>query len=96
VKRTGDEDDPGIIRIDFPGFSGEGSLEPISWDEWCRKFDESGLVLLYQEETADGQTSNFNKLVKRETLEEELGKPVEDDQQGEVRRRTQGGRAADR
>src|SRR2546423_553840 len=24
----------GILRIDFPGFSGEGTLQPVSWDEW--------------------------------------------------------------
>jgi hypothetical protein len=27
-------DDVGMIRIDFPGFSGEDPLEEISWDEW--------------------------------------------------------------
>jgi hypothetical protein len=26
--------DPGMIRIDFPGYSGEGKLVPISWDKW--------------------------------------------------------------
>ena len=40
VKRTHGSDDPGIIRLDFPGFSGEGTLEAISWDDWWRKFDE--------------------------------------------------------
>jgi hypothetical protein len=70
VKGTGGGDDPGIIRLDFPGFSGEGKLEPISWDEWFEKFDASDLALVYQEETASGETSNFNKLVKRETAEE--------------------------
>jgi hypothetical protein len=70
VKRTGGSDDPGIIRLDFPGFTGEGTLEAISWDDWWRKFDESDLVFLYQDETASGEKSNFNKLVKRSTLEE--------------------------
>jgi hypothetical protein len=42
---------------------------PISWDDWFAKFDESGLALLFQEETAGGERSNFNKLVKRETVE---------------------------
>jgi hypothetical protein len=58
-----------MIRLDFPGFSGEGSLEPIEWDEWFQKFDESGLALLVQETTARGERSNFNKLVSRETAE---------------------------
>jgi hypothetical protein len=56
-----------MIRLDFPGYSGEQSLERIEWDEWFQKFDERGLALLVQEETARGERSNFNKLVSRET-----------------------------
>jgi hypothetical protein len=67
VRGTGDNSDVGMIRLDFPGYSGEGKLEEISWDEWFDKFDESGLALLVQDETARGQRSNFNKLVSRET-----------------------------
>jgi hypothetical protein len=67
VRGTGASDDVGMIRLDFPGYSGEGKLEEISWDEWFDKFDESGLALLVQDETARGQKSNFNKLVSRET-----------------------------
>jgi hypothetical protein len=63
---TGSDEDPGILRIDFPGYSGEGSLEAISWEEFFEKFDEEGLALLIQDETADGHKSNFNKLVRRE------------------------------
>ncbi|WP_053238651.1 hypothetical protein [Sandaracinus amylolyticus] len=70
VTSTASDDDVGIIRLDFPGYSGEGKLSPIEWDEWFEKFDASGLALLVQEKTADGQISNFNKLVKRETVEE--------------------------
>jgi hypothetical protein len=54
----------GILRIDFPGYSGEKSLEPISWDEFFDKFDDQNLVFLFQERTARGQKSNFNKLVR--------------------------------
>jgi hypothetical protein len=61
------EDDTGIIRIDFPGYSGAGKLRPISWDDWFEKFDASNLALVYQDETAAGQRSNFNKLVARGT-----------------------------
>ena len=67
VTGTGGGDDVGMIRLDFPGYSGGDSLEEISWDEWFDKFDESKLALLVQDETAKGQQSNFNKLVKRET-----------------------------
>jgi hypothetical protein len=69
VRRTGGKGDVGMIRLDFPGYSGEESLEPISWEDWFKKFDESDLALLVQEETASGERSNFNKLVKRETAE---------------------------
>jgi hypothetical protein len=70
VKGTGGQGDIGMIRLDFPGYSGEESLQPISWEEWFKKFDERNLALLYQETTADGQKSNFNKLVSRETAEQ--------------------------
>ena len=69
VSSTASEDDPGIIRIDFPGYSGEGSLYEISWEDWFAKFDENELALMVQEKTADGVQSNFNKIVKRETAE---------------------------
>ena len=67
IRGTGDNNDIGMIRLDFPGYSGEGKLEEISWDDWFDKFDESGLALLVQNKTARGQKSNFNKLVSRET-----------------------------
>jgi hypothetical protein len=67
VRGTGSEEDVGMIRLDFPGYSGETSLEPIEWDEWFQKFDENNLALLVEDETARGQTSNFNKIIGRET-----------------------------
>lgn len=69
VETTAREGKAGIIRIDFPGFSGEGSLRRISWDEWFQKFDEAGLAFVYEEQTPTGQRSNFNELVARETAE---------------------------
>lgn len=69
VKGTGGSGDPGMIRLDFPGYSGSDSLQHISWDEWFEAFDENGLALVYQDRTADGARSNFNKLVSRETAE---------------------------
>lgn len=67
VKGTGGQGDPGLLRIDFPGYSGADSLEPISWDEFFAKFDERNLALVYQEKTGKGQKSNFAKLVSRES-----------------------------
>src|SRR5690349_22223297 len=66
VRGTGGGDDVGMIRLDFPGYSGADSLEAIEWDDWFDKFDESNLALLVQDQTARGQKSNFNKLVGRE------------------------------
>jgi ferritin-like metal-binding protein YciE len=65
VRGTGDKGDIGMLRIDFPGYSGKDSLEPISWEDWFEKFDERGLALIVQEKTAKGQKSNFNKLIAR-------------------------------
>jgi hypothetical protein len=69
VKGTGGKGDPGMIRLDFPGFTGADSLQPISWDEWFKAFDDNDLALLVQDRTASGEESNFNKLVSRETAE---------------------------
>ncbi len=64
VKNTGrDGEDAGLLRIDFPGYSGEDSLEEISWEDFFRKFDENNLKFLYQEKTEDGKQSRFNKFI---------------------------------
>jgi hypothetical protein len=68
VRGTGGKGDPGLLRIDMPGYTGEDTLAPISWDEWFEKFDEQGLAFLYQDKTAGGKKSNFNKLVKRDSV----------------------------
>ena len=71
VRSTQSKGGTGIIRIEFPNAPNakDDNLEEISWDEFFEKFDESDLALLYQEETASGQRSNFNKLVGREAAE---------------------------
>ena len=66
VANTGGKRDAGVLRIDFPGYRGKGSLEPISWDEFFKKFEEKELAFLYQEKTAQGRESRFFKLLKRE------------------------------
>lgn len=60
VLDTGADDDPGILRIDFPGWSGEGSLGALDWNTWFEWFDRNELAFLFQ----DGD-SRFNKLVRR-------------------------------
>ncbi|HLJ47303.1 MAG TPA: hypothetical protein VKU01_14905 [Bryobacteraceae bacterium] len=69
VKGTGGKNDVGMIRLDFPGYSGADSLQEISWDDFFQEFDKKELALLYQDTTAAGQKCNFNKFVSRETAE---------------------------
>jgi ferritin-like metal-binding protein YciE len=70
VRRTGGKGDVGMIRLDFPGYSGAESLQEISWDNWFEKFDESNLALIVQDTTSGGEQSNFNKLVKRDSVKD--------------------------
>ena len=69
VKRTRRGGSPGILRIDFPGYSGEESLEAISWDEFFEQFEESNLAFLMQDKTVGGRPSRFSKLVSRDGVE---------------------------
>ena len=73
VKGTRNKRNSCMIRLDFPGYSGEDSLEHISWDEWFDNFDRNNLALIYQEKTSGGQRSNFNKLVSRQTAQRSKG-----------------------
>jgi hypothetical protein len=66
VKSTQDDGDPGLLRIDFPGYSGEDSLERIDWDSFFDKFEEKNLAFLYQEKLKSGEESRFFKLVSRD------------------------------
>jgi ferritin-like metal-binding protein YciE len=70
VRGTGGAGDIGMLRIDFPGYSGGDSLQPISWDDWFEKFDERNLALIVQEKTGRGQKSNFNRIISRESTGE--------------------------
>ncbi|NGP18605.1 hypothetical protein [Devosia aurantiaca] len=54
----------GILRIDFG--KPEDNLEAIEWDEFFDIFDENNLAFLYQDRTADGGESRFNKFVNRD------------------------------
>ena len=56
-----------LLRIDYPGYSGEERLEEISWDDFFKAFEENNLAFLYQEKTKDGKQSRFSKLVDRDS-----------------------------
>lgn len=69
VKGTEEDGGSGVLVIDYPGYSGEDTLESISWEEFFEGFEENRLAFLYQDEK-DGAESRFSKLVTRETTEE--------------------------
>jgi hypothetical protein len=54
--------DPGILRLDFD--PRDDSLDPLSWDEFFKRFDSTRLSFIYQEETGDGKKSRFYKLIE--------------------------------
>ena len=58
-----------VLRIDYPGFSGEDSLEEISWEEFFEAFDQNKLAFLYQDTIESGETSRFSKLIDRDSAE---------------------------
>src|SRR4051794_7720358 len=63
VRATEEDGHAGILRIDFG--PKEAQLEEIGWDEFFRKFDDSGLAFLHQDRTKDGKLSRFHKFVRR-------------------------------
>ncbi len=69
VRGTEKGGEPGVLRLDFPGYSGGDRLEEITWDEFFKKFDENNLAFLYQEHTSSGEESRFFKLVNRDSAE---------------------------
>lgn len=76
VQGTGGKNDAGLIRIDFPGFSGEGSLERIEWDEWLEAFDANGLAFLHRDmDHGGGDLDRFNKLVSRSGADDQEEEP---------------------
>ena len=50
-----------MLRIDYPGYSGQGTLERIDWDEFFEWFDRDNLAFLYQ----NTPRSRFSKFVSR-------------------------------
>lgn len=62
VKRSKEKNEKaGILRIDYPGYSGSEALERIPWEKFFEKFDEENLSFLYQDE----DDSRFSKFVAR-------------------------------
>jgi len=69
VKGTDKGDSSGILRIDYQGFSGEDSLEEITWEQFFDAFEENNLAFLYQDKVSGGKQSRFSKLIDRDSPE---------------------------
>jgi len=61
----GTDQQGGLLRIDYPGYSGEESLKPITWTEFFKAFEKNQLAFRYEEETKSGEQSRFSKLISR-------------------------------
>jgi hypothetical protein len=55
----------GVLRIEFD--ESDERLEDSDWDEFFSVFDDRKLAFVYQEQTSDGRTSRFNKLISRDS-----------------------------
>jgi hypothetical protein len=67
VRRT-ENDEGGVLRLEFPDAPGGSSdeLDEVDWDTFFKVFDDRKLAFVYQEQTADGGISRFNKIVRRD------------------------------
>ena len=63
VMETKDDGHAGLLRIDFPNYTGNETLERISWDDFFEKFDQEDLTFLHQEITEEGAVSRFCKFI---------------------------------
>lgn len=68
VKGTGEDGEPGVLRIHFHDANelGQEKFEKVSWEDFFEKFDDEGLGFLYQDETAAGKLSRFHEFVDAE------------------------------
>ncbi|HEX8346068.1 MAG TPA: hypothetical protein VF657_15215 [Actinoplanes sp.] len=51
----------GVLRFDFPGYTGD-RLAEVSWEDWLATFDKRRLNFIYQEKLSSGKRSNFFQL----------------------------------
>ncbi|MFC7080176.1 lamin tail domain-containing protein [Halorussus caseinilyticus] len=65
VVATGEGDDVGILRLDFPEEDPDPRLEAISWDDFFGKFETEDLAFRYQETKKSGEESYFYRFVNR-------------------------------
>jgi hypothetical protein len=59
----------GVIRIDYPGYTCEETLEGISWEQFFEAFENDKLAFLFQDTLEGGEISGFSKLIDRDSTE---------------------------
>jgi len=62
VKGTTRPSDSSALQLAMEGTTQDGRLEPIDWDDWFQRFDESGLALMVDDSAG---AAGANKLVPR-------------------------------
>jgi hypothetical protein len=55
-----DAANPSVLRFDFPNY--DNSLQPVSWEAWCRVFEQRQLVFCVPRNLTSGQQSHFFRL----------------------------------
>lgn len=70
MRTTEHSEQPPALVIDFPGHTGEESVEEITWEEFFGRFESEGLAFVYKDDTAGGERSTFSKIVTREKAQE--------------------------
>ncbi|WP_135854623.1 lamin tail domain-containing protein [Halorussus salinus] len=68
VQQTGEGDDLGVLRIDFPDDGPDRNLEAVPWDRFFGKFEEADLAFRYQNEKKNGERSYFHRFVSRDVM----------------------------
>ena len=71
VKDTNKGNSAGVLRIDYPDYSGKKTLEKITWEEFFEGFEKNNLAFLYREGTKDGKESSFSKLIDRDSAKDQ-------------------------
>jgi hypothetical protein len=62
---SGDGEDAGVLRIEFR--DPDDDLGEVDWEAFFKTFDDRELAFVYQDKTADGELSRFNKFVRRDS-----------------------------
>jgi hypothetical protein len=61
VEGTDHDGHLGVLRLNFPGYSGD-RLTEVGWDDWFEAFDKRRLNFIFQERQSGGKRSNFFQL----------------------------------